>query len=96
MSYPDETMRLARSLAEEIVRLAGELLQAGADLEHVRADYTIAAIETLREAEALGVLAASGDQNASAALDENLSRLAELRDRACQERDRRRSNRWPL
>jgi hypothetical protein len=28
MSYPDETMRLARDLAEEVVRLARELLQA--------------------------------------------------------------------
>jgi len=39
MSYPDETMRLARGLAEEVVRLARELLQAGTDLPHVRTDY---------------------------------------------------------
>jgi hypothetical protein len=93
MSYPDETMRLARDLAEEVVRLARELLQAGADLTYVQTVYTIAAIEILSEAEALGVLAASGDQDASAALDETLSKLVSLRDQARRERDQRRSDR---
>jgi hypothetical protein len=92
MSYPDETMRLARGLAEETVRLARELLGAGTDLTHVQADYAIAAIEMLSEAEAHGVLAASGDQDARAALDETLSKLVSLRDRAHQERDRGRSD----
>ena len=86
MSYPDETMRLARDLAEEVVRFASELLQAGAELAHVHTDYTIAAVEMLGEAEALGVLAASGDQDAGAALGETVSQLAALRDRACRER----------
>ncbi len=93
MSCPDQTMRLARDLAEEVVRLARELLQAGAGLAYVQTDYTIAAIEMLSEAEALGVLAASGEQDASAALDETLSQLATLRDRARRERDLRRSDR---
>jgi len=66
MSYPDETMRLARGLAEDI--------------------------EMLGEAEALGVLGASGDQDASDALEETLSKLAALRDRARRERDRGRSD----
>jgi len=92
MSYPDETMRLARGLTKEVVRLASELLQAGADLAHVQTHYTIAAIEILSEAEAFGVLAASGDQDARAALDETLSKLAGLRDRAHQERNRDRSD----
>jgi hypothetical protein len=92
MSYPDETMRLARDLAEEVVRLARELLQAGADLAYVQPVYTIAAIEILSEAEALGVLAASGDQDAGAALAETLSQLAALRDRARRERDQGRSD----
>jgi hypothetical protein len=92
MSYPDETMRLARDLAEEVVRLARELLQAGAELGHVQTVYTTAAIEMLGEAEALGVLAASGDQGAGGALDETVSKLADLRDRARQERDRGRSD----
>jgi hypothetical protein len=87
MGYPDETMRLARGLAEEIVRLARELLQVGADLAYVQSVYTIAAIEILSEAEALGVLAASGDQDAGAALDETVSQLVSLRDRALRERD---------
>jgi hypothetical protein len=52
MSYPDETMRLARDLAEGVVRLARELLQAGADLAYVQTVYTTAAIEMLSEAEA--------------------------------------------
>ncbi|MFI4993616.1 MAG: hypothetical protein ACHQCH_08400 [Solirubrobacterales bacterium] len=92
MSDADENMRLARGLTEEVVRLASELLQAGAELAHVQTHYTTAAIEILSEAEALGVLAASGDQDARAALDETLSKLAELRDRAHQERDRGRSD----
>jgi hypothetical protein len=92
MSYPDKTMRLARDLTEEVVRLGRELLQAGADLAYVQTTYTIAGIEMLSEAEALGVLAASGDQDAGAALDETLSRLAVLRDRARRERDQRRSD----
>jgi hypothetical protein len=92
MSYPDETMRLARGLTEEVVGLASELLQAGADLAYVQTVYTIAAIEILSEAEALGVLAASGDQDAGAALDETLSKLAALRDRARRERDEGRSD----
>ena len=93
MSNPDETMRLARDLAEEVVRLATELLQAGADLAYVQTVYTIAAIEILSEAEALGVLAASGDQDAGAALNQTLSRLATLRDRARRERDQEGSGR---
>jgi hypothetical protein len=92
MSYPDETMRLARGLAEEVVRLARELLQAGAELAYVQAVYTVAAIEMLGEAEALVVLAASGDQDAGDALEETLSKLAALRDRARRERDRGRSD----
>jgi hypothetical protein len=92
MSYPDETMRLARDLAEGVVRLARELLQAGADLAYVQTVYTIAAVEILSEAEALGVLAASGDQDAGAALAESLSQLAALRDRARRERDQGRSD----
>jgi hypothetical protein len=91
MSYPDETMRLARDLAEEVVRLARELLQTGTDLAYVQTVYTIAAIEILSEAEALGVLAASGDHDAGVALDETLSQLVVLRDRARRERDRGRS-----
>jgi hypothetical protein len=86
MSYPDETMQFARGLTEEVVRLASELLQAGADLAYVQTVYTIAAIEILSDAEALVVLAASGDQDAGAALDETLSQLAALRDRARLER----------
>lgn len=54
MSYPDEITRLARGLTEEVVRLAGEWLQTGADLAYVQAVYTIAAVERLSEAEALG------------------------------------------
>jgi hypothetical protein len=92
MGYPDETMWLARDLTEEVVRLASELLQAGADLAYVQTVYTIAAIEILSEAEALGVLAASGDQDAGAALDETLSHLAALGDRARRERDQGRSD----
>lgn len=87
MGYPDEQMRLTRGLVEEVVRLAAETLQAGADLAHVQTHYVIAAIEILSEAEALGVLAASGDQDARTALDESLSKLAGLRDQAHQERD---------
>ena len=87
MSYPDETMRLTRDLTEEVVRLARELLQAGADLAYVQTAYTVVAIELLSEAEALGVLAAGGNQNADAALEETLSQLSALRDRARRERD---------
>lgn len=92
MSYPDEHMRLARGLAEEVVRLATEMLQAGADLARVQTHYVIVAIEILSEAEALGVLAASGDQDAHIALDKTLSKLARLRDQARQERDGSRSD----
>lgn len=92
MSSPDETMRLARDLTEEVVRLARELLHAVADLEYVQTVYTIAAIEILSDAEALGVLAASGDQDAGAALDETVSQLAALSDRARRERDQGRSD----
>jgi hypothetical protein len=63
MSYPDETMRLARGLAEEVVRPASELLQADTDLAYVQTCYTIPAIEMLSEAEALGLLATTGDQH---------------------------------
>jgi hypothetical protein len=58
----------------------------------VQTVYTIAAIEILSDAEALGVLAASGDQDAGTALDESLSKLAALRDRARRERDQGRSD----
>jgi hypothetical protein len=92
MGSPDEAMRLARDLTEEVVRLASELLPEGAELAHVQTDYTIAAIEMLGEAEALGVLAASGNQHARSALDETLSELADLRDRARRERGQARSD----
>jgi hypothetical protein len=75
-----------------VVRLARELLQTGADLAYAQTVYTIVAIELLSEAEVVGLLAASGDQNAGAALDETLSELATLSDRARRERDQRRSD----
>jgi hypothetical protein len=68
------------------------LLHAGAELACAQTVYTFAAIEILSEAEALAVLAASGDQDACAALDETLSQLAALRDRARRERDQGRSD----
>jgi hypothetical protein len=46
----------------------------------------------LSDAEAIGVLAASGDQGAHAALERTLAKLAELRDQAREERDRGRSD----
>jgi hypothetical protein len=64
----------------------------GTDLTHAQTAYAIAAIEMLSEVEALGVLAASGDQDARAALDETLSKLVSLRDQAQRERDRGRSD----
>jgi hypothetical protein len=85
-------VEFARSLTEEVVRLARELLQAGTGLAYVQTVYTMPVIELLSEAEALGVLAASGDQDAGAALDESLSQLAALRDRARRERDQGRSD----
>ncbi len=92
MGYPDETMRLARDLTEEVVRLARELMQAGAGLAYVQSVYTTAALEMLSEAEALGVLAAAGDQDAGTALDRTLAQLIALRDRARREGDQERSD----
>jgi transcriptional regulator with XRE-family HTH domain len=89
---PTEPMRRARTLTEEVMRLARELLQAGAELAHVQTDYTIAAIEMLGAAEALEALATSGDQDARGALDGTLSKLVGLRDRARRERDQGRSD----
>jgi hypothetical protein len=85
-------MRLCDSPETSPKRLARELLQTGTGLAYVQTVYTIAAIEILSEAEALGVLAASGDHDAGAALDETLSQLVVLRDRARWERDQRRSD----
>jgi hypothetical protein len=70
------------------VGLAGELLLSDADVEHVQSRYTMPAIELLSEAEALGILAGSGDRDALATLDRVTSSLAELRDQARMDRDR--------
>jgi hypothetical protein len=64
MSNPEQTMQLARSLAEEVVGMAGEMLLSDADIEHVQRRYTMPAIELLGEAEALGILAGSSDRDA--------------------------------
>jgi hypothetical protein len=79
-------VEFARSLTEEVVRLARELLQAGTGLAYVQTVYTMPVIELLSEAEALGILAGSGDRDALAALDRVTSRLAELKDEALAER----------
>jgi hypothetical protein len=80
MSNSEQAIQRARSLAEEIVGLAGELLLSDADIEQVQSRYTMPAIELLGEAEALGILAGSGDRDALAALDRVTSSLAELRE----------------
>ena len=77
---------LARSPAEEVVGIAGELLLSDADVDYVQRRYTMPAIELLGEAEALGILAGSGDRDALAALHRVTSRLAELKDEALAER----------
>jgi hypothetical protein len=87
MSNLEQTIRLARILTEEVVGIAGELLLADTDIEHVQSHYTIPAIEFLSEAEALAILAGSGDRDALAALHQITSRLAELRDQALEERN---------
>ncbi len=87
MSSPEHTIQLARSLAEEVVGIAGELLLSDADVDYVQRRYTMPVIELLSEAEALGILAGSGDQDALAALHRVTSRLAELKDEALAERD---------
>jgi hypothetical protein len=86
VSNPERTIQLARSLAEEVMGVAGELLLSDTDIEHVRRRYTMPVIELLGEAEALGILAASGDRDALAALHRVTSRLAELKDEALAER----------
>jgi imidazole glycerol phosphate synthase subunit HisF len=86
MSNLEQLIWLARILAEEIVGIAGELLLTGTEIEHVQSDYTMPAIKLLSEAEALAILASSGDRDALAALHQVTSRLAELRDHALEER----------
>ena len=87
MSNSEQAIQLARSLAEEVVGLAGGLLLSDADVEYVKSRYTMPAIELLSEAEALGILAGSGDQDALATLGRVTSSLAELRDQARTDRD---------
>ncbi|HEV2922787.1 MAG TPA: hypothetical protein VGW98_02045 [Solirubrobacteraceae bacterium] len=86
MSNPEQTIQLARSLAEEVVGIAGELLLYDADIQHVQRRYTMPVIELLGEAEAVGILAGGGDRDALAALHRVTSRLAELKDEALAER----------
>jgi hypothetical protein len=86
MSTPEQTIQLARSLAEEVVGIAGELLLSDADIQHVQGRYTMPVIELLGEGEALAILAGSGDRDALAALHRVTSRLAELKDEALAER----------
>ncbi|HSZ12640.1 MAG TPA: hypothetical protein VK790_01225 [Solirubrobacteraceae bacterium] len=86
MSNPEQMMQLARDLAEEVVGVAGELLLSDADVEHVQRRYTMPVIELLSEAEALGILAGTGDRYALAALHRVTSRLAGLKDEALAER----------
>lgn len=87
MSNPEQAMQLARRLAEEVVGVAGELLLSDADVDYVQRRYTMPAIALLSEAEALGILAGSGDRDALAALHRVTSRLAELRGQVHGERD---------
>jgi hypothetical protein len=86
MSDAEQTIQLACSLAEEVMGLAGELLLSGAVIEHVRKRYTMPVLELLGEAEALGILASSGDLDALAALHRVTGGLLELKDKALAEK----------
>jgi hypothetical protein len=82
MDEVDELIGLARDLAKEVVGIASEMLYAGIDLERVQGRYVTLAVEHLAEAEVQGVRAATGDEDALAALTEVAVALADLRDMA--------------
>jgi hypothetical protein len=78
----DELIKLARNLSETVVGAASDLLSAGVDVEHVHDRYVVSAIELLADAEAQGILAASGNQDAFVALARIVGTLTNLRDGA--------------
>lgn len=80
-------LELARRAANDVTALAGELLLLGADANRVHRGYAVAALELLSEAEAQGVLAATGDQGARKAINYVIERLSRLEHRARKERD---------
>ncbi len=78
----------ARSLASEVVEIAGELLRSGTAAAWVHRHYVSKALDLLTEVEARSLLAASGDRSSFAALEDPVAQLSRLAREAVAELDR--------
>ncbi len=88
MDQTDELIDLARSLAEDVVDLAGVLLRSGADLTRIHREYVVSALELLAEAETQALLSSAGDRAARKILESTVVQLERLQSEATDERDR--------
>ncbi|HEX8714224.1 MAG TPA: hypothetical protein VF706_01540 [Solirubrobacteraceae bacterium] len=87
MDYISAQIDRARSLVEDLVDLAGELLRLEADIGRVHRRYVVGAFELLTEIEAQSLLAAAGNRSALPAIEGALGQLSRLRHEADQELD---------
>ncbi len=88
MDETDELIGQARDCVDKVITCAAALLRSGADAGRVHHEYIVATFDLLSEAEAQGLLAASGDQAARRALKDVIVRLARLQSEAQSERTR--------
>ena len=82
MADVDDLVNSGRILGDAVLRLASELLAAGAAPSRVRARYVAAAFELLEELEARALLASAGDTEAADLLGLLVGELRQLGEEA--------------
>jgi hypothetical protein len=80
-----QLLSAARTSTMQLVARSRELLAHGADLRYVQDDYIAVALVFLEDAEAYGVLAATGDASALAAIERVIEKLEALHDKLSRE-----------
>lgn len=82
MGRVEELVEAARDLVDAIMRLATELLGAGAHPERIHRRYVTASFELSDEIEARALLASADDEGAVARLEQLVRELRQLREEA--------------
>jgi hypothetical protein len=78
----EKLVNAARDLVDGILRLASDLLDAGADAERIHRRYVTASFELADEVGARALLASAGDEGALSRLEQLVRELRELREEA--------------
>lgn len=82
MGRVEELVEAARDLVDAIIRLASDLLGAGADPERIHRRYVAASFELSEEVEARALLASADDEDALGRLEQLVRELRQLREEA--------------